>query len=238
MLFSRIKLTALTALLAAGGSPFVTAAQAKPRPVKIFTVPCCRCVDGSSQTLSINTGAAPWTMTPATPSGGWSGDPLGRAASAAVVAAPVTSHPAWTTAAAPAQWVGVQAGVPGTYVFELPFYVPNCVIRPDLTVSGVFSADNAGVITIDTPTPAFTAPGPMAYQHITAFTFSVTTPGTHVIRVTVGNNEGPTGTVVRGTITVRCPRDPVIPDRSDQLGSDPRRNDRTINSADGSPGTG
>jgi hypothetical protein len=209
--FRRPHFVSLSVLLFSLSASFAAAAQgpAVPPPVKQITVPCCKCVDGSTQTVSINTGATPWTMK----------GPTGPA-----VPAQVTSHVAWTTAAAPAKWVGTQAGQPGTYIFELPFYLPNCVIKASVTVAGVFSADNGAVLVVDTPSPAFNAPPPTAFTSTFAFTKAITTPGLHTIRVSVKNNEGPTGTVVRGTITVRCPKDPVIT-RSDVLEAAPDRGD-------------
>lgn len=204
----------LAVLLVSGASSVTASAQTgargpgKPPPVKMITIPCCKCLDGSTQTVSINTGANAWTMKP----------PTGPAQPA-----PVTTHVAWTTGAAPAQWVGTQSGVQGSYVFELRFHVPNCVIRPTIMVSGIFSADNGGVLTIDTPMPAFNAPPPTAFQSTFPFGKQVVGPGMHTIRVTVNNLGGPVGAVVKGTITVRCPKELVVPDRSDALEAAPDR---------------
>jgi hypothetical protein len=152
------------------------------------------------------------------------------------VPAAITSHSAWTTGAAPAKWVGTQSGVQGTYVFELRFYVPNCVIRPSITVAGIFSADNGGIVTIDGPPSNGTAPPPTGFQNTFPFTKMVGS-GMHTIRVTVNNLGGPVGAVVRGAITIRCPKDPVLPDRSDQLEARPESGELKATPLPDDPGT-
>ncbi|HYE27071.1 MAG TPA: hypothetical protein VEA61_02400 [Allosphingosinicella sp.] len=153
------------------------------------------------------------------------------------VAAPIYHNPGWTTGAAPAQWVGTKTGVPGTYIFELRFRVPNCVIRPlGINVSGIFSADNGGVVTVDGPPVVGTAPPVWAFQNTFPFNKSVSTvPGLHTIRVTVNNQSGPVGAVVKGTIAIRCPRNLVHPDRPDD--TNPARGEAEATPLPEEPGT-
>jgi hypothetical protein len=189
---ARAVLTAapFTALLAAAP------AAAQGPPTKAILVPCCKCADGSVQTVDISTGAAPWRVSP--PSG----------APAAAVPVPTSSIPStWTTALAPAVWVQHPAGeADGTFDYELRFQVQKCAIKPDVTISGQFSADNSATLTVGGPTPVFTAPGSTAYT--STFPFSVPAAiGAGAIEVKVVNNEADTGMVLRGTITVRCPRE-------------------------------
>lgn len=178
-----------TALLAAAPA----AAQGPPAS-KAILVPCCKCADGSVLTVDISTGAAPWRVKP----------PAGAPAAAV----PVPSiPPSWTTALAPAVWIQHPAGeADGTYEYELRYQVQKCTIKPDVTVSGDFSADNSATLTVGGPTPVFTAPGPTAYT--STFPFSAPLPvGAGAIKVSVVNDELDTGLVLRGTITVRCPRE-------------------------------
>jgi hypothetical protein len=134
-----------------------------PLPVKILTLPCCRCLDGSVQTVNISTGSALWTIQP----------PVGP-----VQAASLSNNIAWTNALAPAQWVGTQNGVPGVYKFELRFRVPNCTIRPQVTVTGAFSADNGGgVFIVPGPSsPLATVPFPFGFQGTANLTPHTTSP--------------------------------------------------------------
>lgn len=180
---------------AAGPGPALVPA----RPVKVLTVPCCRCLDGSVQTINISTGSAAWTVKP--PSG-------------PVQTASPSNHPAWTTALAPAAWLGTQSGQVGTYTFDLRFRIPNCAIRPNVTLSGAFSADNGGTVSLipGPMTPASVTP-PQGFQTTAPFSSGNLGPGNYTLRVTVNNLHGPAGMALKGTITIRCPRfvQPVDP---------------------------
>jgi hypothetical protein len=166
-----------------------------PGPSKTIKLPCCRCADERVFTVDISTGAAPWRVQP----------PGGPSAGAVPVPVP---EPVWTTALAPARWIHHPTTThdPGTYVYELRFQAPNCVVASEISVRGDFSADNEAVLRIDTPTPSFTAPGPFAYTSTFPFLKTVGI-GMHSIKVTVVNREGPTGLLLKGAITIRCPRD-------------------------------
>lgn len=176
-----------------------------PVPVKMLTLPCCRCLDGSVQTVNISTGSVGWTVKP----------PVGS-----VQTAIASSNVAWTNALAPAIWLGTQNGQPGNYEFDLRFSVPNCTIRPTVTLSGAISADNGGTVSL---IPASMTPvsGPYPFGFLTTTTFASgnLVPGTiYTLRVTVNNQSGPVGMVLKGTIIVRCPKDVIKTDPIEVIG--------------------
>lgn len=190
------------ALMIAGISPSIpvsglgSQADAQRPPARGFvTLRCCRCVDGSVQTVQINTGSAPWLVTP----------PVGAPAQAVLV--PPGQIPSSWTSLPPARWVWhpTQHGV-GNYVYELRIFVPRCVIRAAVSVTGRFAADNGGSLQINANPAVNTNP-------VTGFATSVPVPvtalvpGMNVIRVRVNNLGGPTGFLLRAAVTSRCPRE-------------------------------
>jgi hypothetical protein len=176
-----------------------------PLPVKMLTLPCCRCLDGSVQTVNISTGSAVWTVQP--PSG-------------PVQTATPSNNVAWTNALAPATWLGTQNGQPGTYTFELRFRIPNCTIRPTVILSGAFSADNGGTVSLITgPMTPVSGPYPFGFQATVPFTSgSLPSGNNYILRVTVKNQSGPVGMVLKGTLTIRCPKDVIKTDPIEQTG--------------------
>jgi hypothetical protein len=166
---------------------------------EVIQVPCCRCVDGSTSSVSVNTGTAPWTMaSPAPVSTG----PAGPA-----------THPAWAVLA-PASWVGlpVSESRTGTYTYELKFSIPSCVIPSQFIVSGQFAADNDGrLFVLPYPAALKVTPSSIGFQQgsVTPFQWGLASPGIHTLRVTVHNDDGPTGLILRGAITIGCPADPI-----------------------------
>lgn len=178
-----------------------------PVPTKTITLPCCRCLDGKSVTIKVSTGAVPWSVTPP-----GVGAPTVAAVAASNPAWVLPSNPAWT-GAPPAVWVGAPGAIetPGTYLFQMPFHVPKCIIPMQVKISGKFAADNSGQLYVDgnlvtasagTPSYGF-LPG-----SVTPFTWTGTlAPGSHAIRFVVTNDDGPTGAIVAATITVTCPRE-------------------------------
>lgn len=166
-------------------------------PRDAIRVPCCRCLDGSTFSVTIDTRRAAWRVT----------QPNGSGPQPVVPA----THPAWA-AVPPAGWVG-PPGAPATvgdYEYELPFYVPPCVIDAPVQLSGRFGADNRARVFID-GNLVTQSQGPPNYGFqpgsITPFTTTVTTPGLHRLRVIVSNIGGPTGLILQGTLTRTCPRD-------------------------------
>lgn len=179
-----------------------------PLPVKMLTLPCCRCLDGSVQTVNISTGSAVWTVQP--PSG-------------PVQTATQSNNVAWTNALAPAKWLGSQTGSPGTYTYTLRFRVPNCTIRPVVNLAGAFSADNGGSVSLTPLTggqtnPLATVSFPFGFQTTAPFTQNGIGPGIYTLSVSVQNQSGPVGMVLKGTLTIRCPRDVIKTDPIEQTG--------------------
>lgn len=173
----------------------------KPKPAEgvlcAIKLPCCRCLDGTATEIPIDTGVAPWRVTP----------PGSAYQLAAVPIPPVTGH--WTALLGPpAVWIGAP-GAPetvGDYEFELQFYVPDCLIPAGIKVTGQAAADNRADIWLDTNFTGINVPN-YADQGITSFTVPVTGPGIHRLRFVVTNDGGPTGLVVKGFIVVHCPRE-------------------------------
>jgi hypothetical protein len=162
----------------------------------VVRVPCCRCVDGTSTEIRIDTGAVPWRVT----------TPLSSLQQAAV---PVASIPgSWANQLAPAIWIG-PPGQPedvGVYEYELQFYVPDCVIPSQIYVSGKAAADNRATIYFDGNLTTNPVVQGFTNGHITPFTVGpVTGTGVHKLRFAVTNDGGPTGLIVQAAITVRCP---------------------------------
>ena len=166
---------------------------------EVIQVPCCRCVDGSTLSVSVNTGTAPWTVTtPAPVSTGLAG--------------PAT-NPAWATLS-PATWVGFPDGdsPAGTYIYELRFKITGCVIPSQFTLTGHFAADNDGRLFVLPYAAALrVTPLGIGFQQgsVTSLSWGMTSPGLYTLRVAVHNDDGPTGLLLRGAITVSCPDDPV-----------------------------
>jgi hypothetical protein len=182
-------------------------AQAQVAPVPVVRVPCCRCVDGSILRVNLNTRTAPWRVRAP-------GSPI------FVPVVPATNV-AWTNGAAPAGWVShPNGGLPGVYIYELRIQVPRCMIRSQISLAGVFSADNGVTLSLVRPAGApitlGVRPPPIAFQGVSNFPVpplaanAMATPGTYILRATVINLGGPSGFVLRGQLVVRCPRDPAI----------------------------
>ncbi len=200
------RLAGLLTLIAALQAPPASAQTALGEPIR---VPCCRCLDGSSQTITLNTRTAPWRVS-------GPGLPIQP-----VVAA---NNAAWAPVP-PAGWVA-PAGNPtavGDYTYFIRFIVPNCTIPARVTISGRFGADNSARVFLDqnqiaasqgTPNYGF-LPG-----SITPFS-AVAGPGLHTIRVIVHNSGGPTGMILQGQITFTCPRE--LEQSGNTLGAAPAR---------------
>jgi hypothetical protein len=164
-------------------------------------VPCCRCVDGSTQTISINTGTAPWSFAP-----------VGGVLAPAPIISPLIGG--WTTNLAPAKWIGPGANAPaGDYTYSLTINVPRCIIPARITISGQMAADNSEMVSVDGGPPIAQYAG--IYGFVTAnivnFNAPPLTPGTHTLQVTVHNEGGPSGMVLNGTIRITCPKEPAGP---------------------------
>jgi hypothetical protein len=179
-----------------------------PIPIQVIRLPCCRCIDGSSQVVNISTGTVAWRVS--APNG----------ADAQAVAVP--NRPAsWTTALAPAQWAAHPAGSAlGNHVFLLRFYVPRCVIPPRVQLAGRSAADNRQIVFLDNvPLASFQNASGLGFTTANIVSFAAPLPpigsGTHVIRVLVNNISGPSGLLFSATLTVICPTNPEIAQASD-----------------------
>lgn len=163
-----------------------------PAPLKPVKVPCCKCIGGPAQTVSINTGSAPWFVTP----------PSGPTTLAVQVPTPPTS---WTTALLPARWVHhpTAGQATGWYVYQLRIDVPKCVIPMTVRISGRLASDNQGQLTLGSSSPPLNIPSP-SFTSPTPVWSSTLGPGTHILTVRVRNNELQTGLVLNGTVVTRC----------------------------------
>lgn len=167
-----------------------------PRPGHGLRVPCCTCVDGSIKTLTLSTGAVPWSIS----GPGASGNAVGL------------SHPAWN-AVSGASWVGPTGGAttaqPGTYTYAVRFEVPRCAIGGRVVIKGQAGGDNRVTVGLDTPGNLGSTPGStqFGFQSANFVTFNgAVSPGTHTLIVTVTNQSGPSGMALRGTVEMQCPK--------------------------------
>jgi hypothetical protein len=110
---------ALSLLVFAGVSTASLAQDAaRPAPKRGITVPCCKCIDGKSQTINLNTGTAPWTS---------------NTGSVALVPSP---NAAWASKP-PAKWIYTGSNAPGLYTYNLNIHVPkDCIIPMDVSFKG------------------------------------------------------------------------------------------------------
>lgn len=209
-------------LLASGSAPLPVAAQPGPAQAQIpvlpvpptaIRIPCCRCLDGHTQAVTINTRAAPWRV-----------DPPGVIPFQPVVPA---NNAAWVPLP-PAGWVG-PPGAPAfnsDYVYQLQIYVRRCIIPSRVSLAGRFAADNRGRMILDgnqiAVSSTFTALGVAPFSALLG-------PGLHTLNVIVHNDGGPTGLIVQGAITIICPREleqgggPPLPGPGEPV--DPRPSD-------------
>lgn len=167
----------------------------------VIKLPCCRCIDGQTLTIPIHTGVAQWRVTP----------PTTQLAQTVMPA----SNSGWTASLPPASWVtsSVDSEEEGNYSYELQFYVSRCVIPSEIKVSGEFAADNSAKMYLDGTLIGTTA----GFTSSQVAPFAGVVPpaafGVHTLRADLFNGApgvkaGPSGLLVRGTITIRCSDDP------------------------------
>lgn len=161
-----------------------------------LVLPCCKCV-GDPVTLSLSTGAVPWTVTPG-------------------------SGPATTTlspwASTGASWIQPVASgtadpnVPaGPFTYMTKFVIPdNCTIPYDTNtfkLSGTWAADNGGTLSLlgasGSPSQCVT---PYCFKTPVNFSFGAPISlGGHVLTATVTNLPSSySGLSVNATLTGRC----------------------------------
>ena len=167
----------------------------------VTRVPCCRCVDGIERSISLDTGTASWRVRRPNTS---------LSEVAVVVASPNGS---WANVT-PARWIAPsgspQAG--GGYPYDFQFELSTCSIPARVSLAGRFAADNWAAVLLDGQLVARSTGPPnngFTQQFVTPFSATVSTPGVHVLRITVRNDDFVTGMVLQGAITVQCPRDPA-----------------------------
>lgn len=176
----------LTTASAPASSPLQAAGNAK-----VVRAICCRCVDGSQQTVSLNTRTAPWTVS------------TGNGPAQPVING---GNPGWSPAA-PAGWVAPPKPSGTIYTYKLTIVVPRCVIGGRVALKGRFGADNSGQLKLNGNTIASTSGGIQGFQAPNFGSFSTNIgPGTYTLSVEVKNPHGPTGMVLQGDLITQCPR--------------------------------
>lgn len=194
----RMALGAVLALSTVSSTLFAQAEIARPRPERIPSLPCCKCL-GESSTLNLSTGKTNWTASqPGNPTQG----PTANAANVA-----------WTTSViTTAQWIS-PVGNPtatGDYTYQTRFNSGNCTIPSMIVVSGKFLADNRATLLVDGVTVA-TSVGTPNYGFLpgslTTFTYTIPAnlaAGAHNITLVANNQSGPTGVIADVQVTRKC----------------------------------
>jgi hypothetical protein len=200
---NKTRLFALSLCLTAGFAALPAAAEAQQQamltlpsqiPAGTIRIPCCRCLDGHTQRITLDTRTAAWKV--ALP-GSTNFQPVVPANNGAWVPVP------------PAGWVGPAGSplTPGNYVYQIQFYVPPCTITPRVSIAGRFAADNSGTLLLDGQ-PIAVSLGALNVGYVanavTPFTRNVGS-GLHTLQLRVFNREIWTGMVLQGAITVTCP---------------------------------
>jgi hypothetical protein len=194
-------LGSMPALPAAAQSAAAQETASRVRPGQIpgnaIRIPCCRCLDGSKETIRIDTGAVPWQVS----------SPGSSAQQTAVGA----SNAAWTNLS-PAKWVG-PPGAPtaqGDYRYQVQIHLPRCIIPGQVTIKGRFAGDNSVKAFFDNAQIAASG-GTANYGFlpgsVTPFTATTNAPGLHTLTFVVTNSSGPTGLAVEASITRVCPKE-------------------------------
>jgi hypothetical protein len=192
----------LLLVLMIAGDFFWSPADAQVGRMGVLRVPCCKCVDGGSRTISLDTGTANWTVRRPTRS---------NSEPAVIVPSPNGS---WANVA-PARWIGpsgskISEFEPGNYAYDLQLEIPTCLIPSKFSLTGRFAADNWAALLFDSrlvakssgpPNNGFTQP------FVTSFSTNVSA-GVYLLRLVVRNDDFVTGLALQGAVTVSCPRDP------------------------------
>jgi hypothetical protein len=197
-----VRIAAAASTIAVAGQSIAVSAQVPPLPgMESITLQCCMCVDGSTQTRSIDTGTgAPWRVTP----------PNALPSQAAVQVPPGQIPRGWTNLL-PARWVRHPAAVAaGDYVYQLRIMVPTyCVITPAaISVAGQYAAANGGSLQVNA-NPAVNTNPSTGFAAPTNVPVTALVPGLNIVRVRVNNLGGPTGLLVRAVVSLRCPTQPL-----------------------------
>ena len=188
-------LFAFTVLVIVASSARAQSIRPETAEKTVPTLPCCRCLGGTS-TLDLSTiSANQWTV---------NGNP-------AVFLTAI--HPLWTINPGPAQWVSTIAGggtgsiAVGTYVYHLKFVVPRCAIEQRVVLTGNYGGDDDVSISLDNTLLSQCTNGWCfnLQQKITVPTFSgIVAPGLHTLTVKVHNSGGPSGMFVNAKLISTC----------------------------------
>jgi hypothetical protein len=192
-----VQASALASMLLLSGLGSTAMAQEGDKRGRGVNVPCCQCIDGKSTTVDISTGTAPWTST---------------TGAVAVVPSP---EAAWASKP-PARWIFTGSNAPGLYTYNLVIHVPkDCIIPMEVSFKGVAFGDNNIVVKIDDRqigTTAVSSGGQANYGFRDPYGVPVSgnlSGGDHVLSVTVRNDEGPTGFLLNGALTIKCSSGPL-----------------------------
>lgn len=192
-----MRASAVASMLVLSGLSTTVMGQDGERRGKGIIVPCCQCIDGKLTTVDISTGTAPWTST---------------TGAVAVVPSP---NPAWASKP-PAKWIYTGSNAPGLYTYNLIISVPkDCIIPMEVSFKGIAFGDNNIVVKLDDRqigTTAVSSGGQANYGFRDPYGVPVSgnlSGGDHVLSVTVRNDEGPTGFLLNGALTIKCSSGPL-----------------------------
>jgi hypothetical protein len=178
-------------------------------------LPCCRCVGGEGQTITINSGGTPWRV---------AGPGVNNPIAQAITANSVNTN--WSATLTPAQWVqpngsnGNVSHPTGLYYYDLRIEVPKCTVPMEVLVTGEAAGDDQIRIFLDNMVvpiaetdysiavlgSANQGDGGWGFktERIVAFSGALTTPGMHLLRIEVNNGGGPHGMLVRAALKTFC----------------------------------
>ncbi|HEY6802435.1 MAG TPA: hypothetical protein VI306_02545 [Pyrinomonadaceae bacterium] len=188
-------LFAFTLLVAVTSSARAQENRTANPPKKVPTLPCCKCLGGSNQLNLSTISPNQWIV---------NGNP-------AVFLNVI--HPLWNINPGPAKWVstiasGGTGNVPaGSYVYQLDFVVPSCVIEQKVSLTGNYGGDDDVSIFLDN-TLLSQCNGGWCFniQHkLNVPTFSaLIASGAHALVVKVQNSGGPSGMFVNANLVSAC----------------------------------
>lgn len=177
--------------------PNFTEMVANPRvsPTKSIDIPCCQqCSKGGEQVIDLSTGVAPWIS------------PQGNASV-------ISPYPGWESPSSPAKWVYTGTNnAPATYLYQLKINVPkNCKSLPKVTYSGTGFGDNNITVRMDDKvlgTTAISSAGAANYGFRSPYGVNISGnlgAGSHILSVSVRNDESVTGFLFMGKLSIKCP---------------------------------
>ncbi len=162
-----------------------------PNPIKGPTLGCCKCLEGGNSLDLSTVSANKWTVN----------------SSPVAFVSPISS--AWNLSTGIAKWVSTVANgnaPAGDYEYRLAFFVPNCTIDQQITLTGNSGADNEVKVFLDTTGPLAQCGNPgFCFKTPNGVTFSTPVgPGAHTLIVQVKNYGNTSGMFVNATLTSKC----------------------------------